>query len=277
MGADDPFVLGPLEANIQAGRGARTIFDEDHLVGRTGFQARRRQQVRAQDGIVRDAGHKCHEGFVVLGRLDVLQRPAQDDVLVDVELIHGPGPVQAQIIQQWPGGRGQPAGTGQANGIQQARLIAGIQKELEDGRAREEPQVGGVEQAGGCVLKITAEQRCQERVVLKIGDRGERHSAGCQEASEPPQHRLGIDEVLQDVAEQEAIKAVQLQRRVVHGDVEAENPIDALGSAGGHVGLALDAENGAVRPAVLESGAKLSLGAADLEDLTGRGRDSPQN
>ena len=215
-------------------------------------------------------------GLVVQGRLDVLQRPAQDDVLVDVELSHGPGPVQPQVIQQWPGRRRERGGTGQADGIHEARLIAGVQEELEDGRAREEPQVGGIEKPGGCVLKIAAQERGQERVVLKIRDRGEHHAAGGQEAAEAPQHRLGIDEMLQYVAEQQAIKAVQFQRRVVRGDVEGENPIEAFGGAGGHVGLALDAEDGAVGPAVLESGAKLPLGAADLEDPASLRRDSPQ-
>ncbi|MFI5461706.1 MAG: hypothetical protein ACHRXM_40495 [Isosphaerales bacterium] len=103
MRADDPFVLGPLQADIQARSGARAVCDQDHLLTRTRSQARRRQQVRAQDGVVRDAGSECEGGLVVLGRLDVLPRPAQDDVLVDVELIDGPGPVQTQVIQQWPG------------------------------------------------------------------------------------------------------------------------------------------------------------------------------
>jgi len=69
---------------------------------------------------------------------------------------------------------------------------------------------------------------------------------------------------------------VHLQGRVVRGDIEGENPIDAYGSPSGHIGLALDAEDGAVRPALLESGAKLPLGAADLEDPPSLRRDSPQ-
>jgi len=69
---------------------------------------------------------------------------------------------------------------------------------------------------------------------------------------------------------------VQLQGRVVHGDVKGENPIEAFGGPGGDVGLALDTEDGAVGTAVIEGGTPMPLGAADVEDPAGLGWDSPQ-
>jgi hypothetical protein len=197
-------------------------------------------------------------------------------VLVDIELIHSPSPVQPQVIHQWSCRLGQGTGTGYANGVEHARLIARVQEELEDRRSREKPQVGRVEQPSACVLKIAAEQCGQERVVLKVRDRGQHDALGSQEATVAPQQGLGVDEVLQNVAEEDAIEAVWLQRRIVRDDIQTENPIEAFGSPCCYAGLAFDARNGAVGPPVLEGSTQMALRTADFEDPASTWANSPQ-
>jgi hypothetical protein len=204
------------------------------------------------------------------------QRPPPNYVLISMPLRNDPRRRQAEMIQQRPGRLGQPGRGGHADRVDDLRLIPGVEEELDDGRAGEEPQVGGVEQPGGRVLEIAPEQRGDDRVVLDIRYGGDHRATGREESPRSPQDRLGVDQVLQDVAEGDAVEAVRLQRPVAVGHVELEDGVEASGGAGGGLGMALDAVDDPVGTELLERRPQPALGAADVEDGPGAVGDRPQ-
>jgi hypothetical protein len=59
MQADDKLVPGSCDTEVQAVGCALALFDQDHLVRRTGLEAFRGEQIRVENRLVRDACDEC--------------------------------------------------------------------------------------------------------------------------------------------------------------------------------------------------------------------------
>ena len=95
----------------------------------------------------------------------------------------------------------------------------------------------------------------------------EQDAAGLQQGPQPPQGRLGVGQVLQDVAAGDAVLAAGRQGRGLAARVQDEDPVQDAGGGGGDGRLALHAidDAGGVEP--LQGGAEVAGGAADVQDV----------
>ena len=197
--------------------------------------------------------------------------PGAEDVLVGAEVVRSAAGSTPRWSSSGPAAASSAGSSGGADGVGDLGGVAGVEEELQRGGGGEEAEVGGVEESGGGVLEVAGEQGGEQGVVLEVGDRGRRKPAGCEEAAVAAQDVSGVGQVLEDVAEEEAVEGGGLQGRVVRGGVEGEDAVEAVGGACGDRREALDAGDVASGVDQFQGGAEASLAAADLEDAEGVG------
>jgi len=161
------------------------------------------------------------------------------------------------------------------DGVEAGHLEPAAGEQVEHLALAEEPQVRGVEHAGGLVAEEPVRQRLDDPAVADVRHTGDDDAVGRQVPRQPLQRWTGLAQVLEHISQHDAVEGRVVQVEVGRLDIGGEHAVEPPSRLGGGLGVDLDPSHLALLPA-LERHAQPPGAAAHIEHAPGLGRDQLQ-